>query len=162
MIDFHIIKLTTEFIVQWISKTRRFNPRLGQKSNPIHLKNWKIIMQSKLGTIGSSVQPSKLQPGLRTVFSTLYSQPVQPSKLRIIPFQPVLNSFLHLFSLCSLLSTCNHCSRTNYHKSCRKYISNPWRLLILLHISNMKIPIPSIPMKLFIISKTLLFSFVRM
>ena len=39
MIDFHITKLTTEFIVQWISKTRRFNPRLGQKSNPIHLKN---------------------------------------------------------------------------------------------------------------------------
>lgn len=105
MIDFHITKLTTEFIVQWISKTRRFNPRLGQKSNPIHLKNWKIIMQSKLGTIGLSVQPSKLQPGLRTVFSTLYSQPVQPSKLRIIPFQPVLEQFSP--SLLSLLATLN-------------------------------------------------------
>ena len=38
------------------SKTRRFNPRLGQKSNPIRLKNWKIIMQSKVGTIGSTIQ----------------------------------------------------------------------------------------------------------
>ena len=89
-------------------------------------------MQSKLGTIGSSVQPSELQPGLRTVFSTLYSQPVQPSKLRIIPFQPVLNSFLHLFSLCSLLSTCNHCSRTNYHESCWNYISNPVKTINII------------------------------
>ena len=62
-------------------------------------------MQSKLGTIGLSVQPSKLQPGLRTVVSTLYSQLVQPSKLRIIPFQPVLEQFSP--SLLSLLTTLN-------------------------------------------------------
>ena len=135
------------------SKTRRFNPRLGQKSNPIRLKNWKIIMQSKLGTIGSTIQTS-------TWFSFLHSLLIQTEN------HTISTSFRAVFYISSLSARYSQLATTACVQITTRVAGTtsqtPWRPLILLHISNMKIPIPSIPMKLFIISKTLLFSIVRM